>query len=228
MTTRPDDYWDYHDSLYPGGSPGSSEWKRLREVVLERDGYQCRECRETGSPLDVDHITPLSQGGTNELSNLQTLCRSCHEEKHGRAFGQPRESAWESIREMDGLFENEDEPDKGWENLGWAEKLLAGLIVLIFWGMFLAMAPGITILLTAIGGLLWFKSRSAETDAGKDRISPIHEELKAIDGVGPSTARRLEKRFGSVEGIHDASIEELTEVRNVGKATAKRIKERTQ
>lgn len=33
----------------------------------------------------VDHIIPLSQGGTNALTNLAGLCRPCHEFKDNQA-----------------------------------------------------------------------------------------------------------------------------------------------
>jgi 5-methylcytosine-specific restriction endonuclease McrA len=31
--------------------------------------------------LDVDHIVPRSRGGTDNIENLQTLCRNCHRRK---------------------------------------------------------------------------------------------------------------------------------------------------
>lgn len=31
-----------------------------------------------GSPWEADHIVPLAEGGSNDLSNYRTLCRSCH------------------------------------------------------------------------------------------------------------------------------------------------------
>jgi hypothetical protein len=37
------------------------------------------------SGYDIDHIKPLSEGGTNETSNLQALCLMCHRVKSNRA-----------------------------------------------------------------------------------------------------------------------------------------------
>ena len=61
-------------------TPGSN-WDLLRKNVMKRDDYKCSSCGST-SNLTIDHKIPLSLGGTNALSNLQTLCRDCHEDKH--------------------------------------------------------------------------------------------------------------------------------------------------
>lgn len=52
----------------------------LRTQVFERDLYRCVQCA-THLNLTVDHIEPESKGGTLELDNLQTLCRSCNSKK---------------------------------------------------------------------------------------------------------------------------------------------------
>jgi hypothetical protein len=49
----------------------------LREMIFERDGRKCLKCGGTEF-LSVDHIVPVFRGGTNEPSNLQTLCISCN------------------------------------------------------------------------------------------------------------------------------------------------------
>ena len=40
-------------------------------------------CRKCGSivGLECDHIVPLHRGGTNDASNLQSLCKECHAAK---------------------------------------------------------------------------------------------------------------------------------------------------
>jgi len=61
-----------------------AEWMKLRQVVLERDSFLCQHCYAQGvftRATHVDHIKPKSQGGTNDLSNLQGLCKACHATK---------------------------------------------------------------------------------------------------------------------------------------------------
>ncbi len=61
-----------------------SEWDKLRKIVLKRDEYLCQSCLKVGvvtQGTHVDHIKPKSQGGSNELNNLQTLCIEHHNNK---------------------------------------------------------------------------------------------------------------------------------------------------
>ncbi|OQX25983.1 MAG: hypothetical protein BWK80_12795 [Desulfobacteraceae bacterium IS3] len=50
--------------------------------VLARDKWKCLSCgrtaREDGILLEVDHIIPRSKGGTDDIGNLQTLCKKCN------------------------------------------------------------------------------------------------------------------------------------------------------
>ena len=53
----------------------------MRHEVFKRDNYTCVECgakKEDGATLHIDHIIPVSKGGTDELDNLQTLCSDCN------------------------------------------------------------------------------------------------------------------------------------------------------
>ena len=77
---RPDESW--------GNGRGGRPWRRKRDRILKRDGYmcQCEECRGMKRVADeVDHITPLSQGGTDDDSNLRAIAsRPCHARKTAR------------------------------------------------------------------------------------------------------------------------------------------------
>ena len=77
----------------------TKRWQRLRRWYLARhplceDPFGLHGSRKVPGE-HVDHIVPLARGGTNEESNLQTLCAACHSRKtvlcdggFGRAYAE--------------------------------------------------------------------------------------------------------------------------------------------
>lgn len=62
----------------------SAYWKTLRALVLVRDKHLCQMCLKKGKfvmATEIDHIIPLKNGGTNDIENLQALCKRCHSKK---------------------------------------------------------------------------------------------------------------------------------------------------
>jgi hypothetical protein len=56
----------------------------LRFYVFKRDNYRCQICGRAatdGITLEIDHKVPRAKGGTDELSNLWTLCFDCNRGK---------------------------------------------------------------------------------------------------------------------------------------------------
>jgi len=51
----------------------AAEWAALKES----HGNRCAACGSTNR-LEADHIIPLARGGTNWISNIQPLCKSCN------------------------------------------------------------------------------------------------------------------------------------------------------
>jgi 5-methylcytosine-specific restriction protein A len=63
-----------------------ASWRKIRQAALERDNHRCTRCGSTVR-LNVDHRIPRSMGGDDSLSNLTTLCASCHSRKTARHDG---------------------------------------------------------------------------------------------------------------------------------------------
>lgn len=60
------------------------EWRVIRQYVYERDKGLCLYC---GEPVELNkchihHVLELSHGGSNHPSNLKTLCKKCHKNRH--------------------------------------------------------------------------------------------------------------------------------------------------
>lgn len=95
---------------------GSGVHRRLRVAVYERDNYSCVACGKSGlredgmvqmwgglvpvsdydgrtsvwftdgGELQLDHCVPLSDGGSSDIDNLQTMCQSCNCKKGTRTW----------------------------------------------------------------------------------------------------------------------------------------------
>lgn len=72
--------WDRPESR--GATRTSTpQWRKTRGVVLARDRHRCQlriagVC--TGHATEVDHRVSHADGGTDDLSNLRSVCTPCH------------------------------------------------------------------------------------------------------------------------------------------------------
>src|ERR1700722_17564159 len=67
----------------------SPDWTKVREGILLRDNNRCVECGIScrSADADIHHLLPRSAGGTDEPSNLVTLCDGCHAAHHPKLAG---------------------------------------------------------------------------------------------------------------------------------------------
>ncbi len=65
--------------LWRGGTtaPYHKEWREYRRQAHVRDNHKCVVCGSTDR-LQVHHVIPYRYSHSHEISNLVTLCRSCH------------------------------------------------------------------------------------------------------------------------------------------------------
>lgn len=61
----------------PAARGYNAAWRRIRIAFLAAHPY-CVTDGCNGIATEVDHIRPLSQGGTNDWSNLRAMCKRCH------------------------------------------------------------------------------------------------------------------------------------------------------
>ena len=72
--------------------------------MAELQQHKCLACGKK-KPLTVDHIIPLSQGGRNDILNLQMLCQSCNSSKHTSTQDYRSRKLKKQIFEQQELFE---------------------------------------------------------------------------------------------------------------------------
>ena len=57
--------------------------KGLKSRLMRHQSNTCSYCghRRIARSMDIDHMTPVSRGGSNNESNLQVICRPCNQRK---------------------------------------------------------------------------------------------------------------------------------------------------
>lgn len=62
----------------------------IRALIFARDGYVCRYCATEEGPFDVDHVHPVSRGGSDDPENLCVACAPCNRSKGARTVAEWR------------------------------------------------------------------------------------------------------------------------------------------
>jgi hypothetical protein len=65
---------------------GAEKKRRLngytKKIIASQQEWKCGHCNKVlEASYEVDHIKPLSEGGSESEDNLVALCRTCHGEK---------------------------------------------------------------------------------------------------------------------------------------------------
>jgi 5-methylcytosine-specific restriction endonuclease McrA len=58
---------------------------------MRRDKGKCQHCGTQCKLMDVHHIISREQGGSDDMDNLITLCRTCHSKTSTYGFKAKRE-----------------------------------------------------------------------------------------------------------------------------------------
>ena len=58
------------------------DWHERKRHLIQQNGSICSSCGEDGDVYLV-HEIPLCEDGTNELDNLELICKPCYESMHG-------------------------------------------------------------------------------------------------------------------------------------------------
>lgn len=63
-------------------------YRRARRLVLESAAGRCHYCGDVFDELTIDHVIPLSRGGSNSPTNLVAACLGCNQTKADRLFAE--------------------------------------------------------------------------------------------------------------------------------------------
>lgn len=66
----------------PGDGVTREQWK----LVLMCANGRCYYCGKKSDKLEMDHITPLTRGGADDITNVIPVCKKCNSSKGTKIF----------------------------------------------------------------------------------------------------------------------------------------------
>lgn len=95
--------------------------KKTRFEVFKRDGFMCQYCGDHPPrvTLEVDHIQPICDGGSNSQDNLVTACFPCNRGKGGVSL----QSTPRSLKEKAAEIQEREAQIKGYYDVMQAAKI---------------------------------------------------------------------------------------------------------
>ncbi len=88
---------------------GELQGYEIREYLLEKFHRTCVYCGKTGTPLEIEHLTPRSRNGPDTVDNLAISCHDCNQKKNNltaEEFGYPEVRRKALITMRDAAFMN--------------------------------------------------------------------------------------------------------------------------
>lgn len=76
--------YEKYDRGYDHSKRYGANWQKIRNLYIRQNPF-CEECEKKGKTTLatlVHHRIPISDGGSNNTDNLESLCNTCHEEIH--------------------------------------------------------------------------------------------------------------------------------------------------
>ena len=172
--------------------------RTIRFEIFKRDSFACQYCGVAAPDalLVIDHIKPVAEGGSNDITNLITACQPCNAGKGARELDDDSVVARQK-RQLDDLNERRNQLEMMME---WREGLLS------------IEGDKLKIIEKAIGS----KSQFVPNDVGKREIAKWlkkYELAEILDAIDTSYLQYLEfegdevtseswnKAFNAVPGV---------------------------
>ena len=104
--------------------PKKKKYKKRKSIgngkrfnVLNRDNFTCTYCGrsrdEDNVKLEIDHIVPVTKGGTNSEDNLTTSCYECNRGKGVKLLNKSDKS----LRLRQAIYKQKNKSDKSKESI---------------------------------------------------------------------------------------------------------------
>lgn len=109
----------HHEGEDRDYSTTSESFTRLKRLVKKRDEGRCQYCGDLSPGGHIDHVIPLSRGGTDSIENLKWSCPTCNlskgdktlDEWHGAHGNHWQQSSQPVTLEINKVIEAEESTD---------------------------------------------------------------------------------------------------------------------